>query len=68
MTKIEAYRQAMLARKAAAAGISVQELLRRGEAEAALNRRVWELRLDRTSGWPSIARKAAAHRRTWKVL
>lgn len=68
MTKIESYRQAMLARKAAAAGISVEELLRRGEAEAALNRRVWELRANRESGWASIARKAAAHCRTWEIL
>lgn len=68
VTKIEAYRQAMLARKAAAAGISVEELLRRGEAQAALNHRVWELRANRASGWAAIARKAAAHRRTWEVL
>jgi hypothetical protein len=68
MTKIEAYRQAMIAAKAAKAGVSVEELLRRSEAQAVVMRRAWEIRMDRTSGWPSIARKAAAHGRTWEIL
>lgn len=68
MTKIDAYRQAMIARKAAAAGLSVEEFVRRSEVQAAITRRAWEVRMDRTSGWPSIARKAAAHGRTWEVL
>lgn len=68
MSKIDAYRQKMLARKAAAAGVSVEELLRRGEAQAEINRRAGELRFDRASGWAAIARKAAAHGRTWEVL
>lgn len=69
MSKIAAYRAAMLARKAAAAGITVEELIRRSEMETELTRRVTELRfIDHTSGWQSIARKAAAHGRIWEVL
>lgn len=68
MSKIAAYKAALLARKAAAAGCTVEELLRRGEVEAELNRRCWEIRLDRRSGWPEIARKAIAHSRTWTVI
>jgi len=54
MTKIEAYRTAMLARKAAAAGCSVAELLARGERDAAITRRANELRIDRRSAWPTL--------------
>lgn len=58
----------MLAKRAAKDGISVAELLRRGEAELVITRRVCEIRADRTASWPSIARKAAAHGRIWEVL
>ena len=68
MSRIATYRDAMLARKAAAAGCTVAELLARSEAEAAITRRVCELRSGRRSAWPEIARKAAAHGRSWAVL
>lgn len=65
---VASYRFAMLARKAAAAGCTVAELLARGQAEADRTRRANELRCDRRSGWREIARKAAAHGRSWAVL
>lgn len=68
VTRIETYRAAILARRAAKAGISVAELIRRSEAELAVTHRIHEIRADRLSSWPSIARKAAAHGRTWDVL
>lgn len=68
VTKIEAYRQAMIAAKAAKAGLSVEEFIRRSEIEAARTARALMLRMDRRTGWPSIARKAAAYGRTWEVL
>lgn len=66
--RIAAYRAAMLAHKAQAAGCTVAELLARGEREAAETRRINELRYDRAAQRQAIARKAAAHRRTWAVL
>jgi len=68
VTKLDAYRQAMIAAKAAKAGLSVEEFIRRSDDAAALTRRVCEVRVDRRSGWPSIASNAAAHGRTWEVL
>ena len=68
MSKLDAYRKAMIAAKAAKAGLSVEEFVRRSEAQAAITRRVLEVRVDRRSGWPSIASNAAAHGRTWEVL
>lgn len=68
MSKIEAYRTAMLARKAAKAGISVEELLRRGEAEADRNYQIFLLRRDRELQFKAIGRKAAAHGRIWEIL
>lgn len=61
------YRAAMLARKAAAAGVSVAEFLERGEAKARLHRRAGELRCDRRSGWPTLGYRAAAMGRGWTV-
>ena len=45
MSKIDAYRDQMIARKAAAAGMTVADFLAKGERDAALTRRVIELRL-----------------------
>lgn len=68
MSKIEAYRAAMLAKRAAKAGISVEELLRRGEAEAERTRQILMLRSSRDLQFKAFARKAAAHGRIWEVL
>lgn len=66
--RIAAYRTAMLARKARAAGCSVAELLARGEREAAITRRANELRYAPVSGWTTIADHAGRHSRTWVAL
>lgn len=68
MSRVAAYREQMLARKAAAAGCSVAELLRRGERQLQISYRVVELRCNRRSGWPEIARRALAYGRTWQVI
>lgn len=62
------YRSKMLAKRAAKAGISIAELIARGEAELAITHRVWDIRANRRSAWPEIARKAAAHGRSWVVV
>lgn len=61
------YRAAMLAKRAADAGVSVAELLERCEVEARLHRRSGELRYDRRSGWPTLGYRAAAMGRGWTV-
>lgn len=58
----------MLARKAAAAGVSVDELIRRSEAEAERNHQVFMLRTDRGLQFSAIQRKAAAYGRIWEIL
>jgi len=68
MNKIEAYRAAMLAKRAAKAGISAEELLRRGEAEAERVYQIFLLRSDRGLQFKALGRKAAAHGRIWEVL
>jgi hypothetical protein len=65
--RVALYRAAMLMGKAVAAG----ELPARGQVdrELDLTARIVELRYGvRRSGWPAIARRAAAHGRTWTVL
>lgn len=62
------YRAKMLAKRAAKAGVSVAELLARSEAELAITHRAWDIRVNRRSAWPEIARKAAAHGRSWVVV
>ena len=62
------YRTALIARRATAAGITVAELLRRGEIELQLNRRASELRFDRRGGWAAIQQRAMAYGRTWAVF
>ncbi len=67
MMTVAEYRAAMLARRAAKAAVSVAELLARSEADALRTQHVTERRLNRRSGWPAIACKAAAHGRSWTV-
>lgn len=59
----------MIARKAAAAGLSVETFMYRGQIEADRVRRANELVYGgRRTGWSAIGDKAAAHNRTWVVL
>jgi len=44
VSKVDAYRTQMIARKAAAAGMSVEAFLAKGERDAAITRRANELR------------------------
>lgn len=62
------YRAAMLARKASAAGCTVEELLARGQRDAELNRRVFEIKMDGGSAWDTLERHAWSQGRVWCVL
>ena len=66
--RMAAVRAAMIARKAAAAGLSVAEFMRRGELEAPRVRGVGALIADRTLQHLAIGRRAAAHQRTFTIL
>lgn len=68
MSRITDYKRRMLESKAAHAGVTVAELLRRGEAEIIVNRRAWDLRSDRRSGWKAIALRAQALGNGWAVV
>ena len=65
---LSSYRSAMLARKAAAAGFTVAELIARGKAQAERTRQFNALRYDREAQWRAIERKARAWRRMWTVM
>lgn len=67
MSRVEEYRQAMLARKAAKAGCSVEELLRRGEAELVRNRRAGEIRQCPMGAWLTLVDHALRNGRSWHV-
>jgi hypothetical protein len=68
VSRITDYRRAMLESKAAHAGVTVAELLRQGEAQVVVNRRAWDLRSDRRSGWKAIALRAQALGNGWAVV
>lgn len=67
MTATE-YRQVKLTRFAARFGMTIEQLSYSRRIQAQAQRRGRELRCDRRSGWPEIARKAAAHGRSWAVV
>lgn len=68
MMKIENYKAQMLARKAAASGCTVAELLARGERDAGVTRRANEIRRARRTAWPTLAAHAARNARTFATV
>jgi hypothetical protein len=59
MSKVAEYQAKMIARKAAAAGLSVEAFLAAGEAELVRNRAIAAARSDRAFAMSIIARGAA---------
>lgn len=62
------YRQVKLTKIATRFGMTLTELTAGRERHAKAQRRAAHLRSDRRSGWAEIARKAAAHGRSWAVV
>lgn len=67
MTPVTEYKRNLLARRAAKAGVTVDELVRLSTADADRTRRLTELRGNRRSAWQTIAANAAKHGRSWGV-
>jgi len=68
MAGIAEYKVNMLRRKAARAGLPLDEFLARGEAEYARLRAIGEARMNRALQRAAITRRASAHGRTFVVL
>lgn len=64
-SKIAAYREAMIARKAAAAGMSVADFLAKGERDAAIARRASELRTNVAAARSCVVNGVLARGNLW---
>lgn len=67
MSRVAEYRRDLIARRAAASGMSVEAFLEQSEREADRVRELNMLRYSRPHQWQAIARAALAHGRRFVV-